>query len=116
MKLHILKKRFDVGRKVDDFLDQVSESGILFQHGVDAYLKGNIEPFEKKIEDIAHVEHVGDALRRDLEELLYTQTLIPESQGDVLELLENMDNLLDRFKGALWRFEIEQPNIYPSVN
>ena len=90
MEFNILKKRFDIGRKFDDFLDKVSESGILFKHGVDAYLKGNIDSFEKKIEDITAVEHHGDALRRDLEEQLYTQTLIPESRGDVLELLPAM--------------------------
>ncbi len=116
MEFNILKKRFDIGRKIDDFLDKVSESGILFKHGVDSYLRGNIESFSKKIEDIAHVEHMGDALRRDLEEQLYTQTLIPESRGDVLELLENMDSLLDRFKGALWQFEIERPDIYPELH
>ncbi len=116
MEFSFLKKRFGIGRKMDDFLDKVSEAGMLFQHGVDAYLKGNRPSFVKKIEDIADVEHVGDALRRDLEEQLYTQTLIPDSRGDVLELLENMDGLLDRFKGALWRFEIEQPDIYPELH
>lgn len=116
MEFNILKKRFDIGRKFDDFLDKVSESGILFKHGVDAYLKGNIDSFEKKLEDITAVEHRGDALRRNLEEQLYTQTLIPESRGDVLELLESMDGLLDRFKGALWRFEIERPDIYPELH
>lgn len=116
MTFDILKKRFGVGRRVDDFLDKVSESGMLFQLGVEAYLKANRESFAKKIEDISSVEHVGDALRRDLEELLYTQTLIPESRGDVLELLESMDGLLDRFKGSLWRFDIEQPDIYPELH
>lgn len=116
MDFNILKKRFDIGRKIDDFLDKVSESGILFKHGLDAYLKGNIASFEKKIEDISSVEHMDDALRRDLEVQLYTQTLIPESRGDVLELLESMDGLLDRFKGALWRFEIERPEIYPQLH
>jgi predicted phosphate transport protein (TIGR00153 family) len=89
----------------------VSESGLLFKLGVDSYLKGNVESFEKKLEDITHTENQGDSLRRSLEEQLYMQTLIPESRGDVLELLENMDALLDRFKGAMWRFEIEYPAI-----
>ena len=116
MEFNILKKRFSIGRKVDDFLDKVSESGILFKHGVNAYLKNNNESFTKKIEDISRVEHMGDVLRRDLEEQLYTQTLIPESRGDVLELFESMDNLLDRFKGAMWQFEIERPVIYPELH
>ena len=62
------------------------------------------------------LEHQGDALRRSLEEQLYIQTLIPESRGDVLELLEAMDALLDRFKGALYRFDIEQPEINPEFH
>ena len=116
MEFNILKKRFSIGRKIDDFLDKVSESGILFRHGVNAYLKENNESFTKKIADISKVEHMGDTLRRDLEEQLYTQTLIPESRGDVLELLESMDGLLDRFKGALWQFEIERPVIFPELH
>jgi uncharacterized protein len=111
MDFRILKRKLEIGNRIDDFLDNVSESGLLFKLGVDSYLKGNVESFEKKLEDITQTENQGDSLRRSLEEQLYMQTLIPESRGDVLELLENMDTLLDRFKGAMWRFEIEYPAI-----
>ena len=111
MELRILKQKLEIGKRIDDFLDNVSESGLLFKLGVDSFLKGNLESFEKKLEDITHTEKQGDSLRRSLEEQLYVKTLIPESRGDVLELLENMDALLDRFKGAMWRFEIEYPVI-----
>lgn len=107
----ILKKKIGIEKQIDDFLDQVSESGLLFKSGIDAYLKNKIEAFEEKLESIVETEHHGDALRRSLEEQLYTQTLIPESRGDVLSLLESMDSLLDRFKGAMWRFDIECPVI-----
>jgi len=109
MDFRILKRKLEIGKRIDDFLDNVSESGLLFKLGVDSYLKGNVESFEKKLEDITQTENQGDSLRRSLEEQIYMQTLIPESRGDVLELLENMDALLDRFKGAMWRFEIEHP-------
>ncbi len=112
MGISILKKKMGIEKQIDDFLDQVSESGLLFKYGVEAYLKGDMEAFENKIKSIAETEHRGDDLRRSLEEQLYLQTLIPESRGDVLELLESMDSLLDRFKGALWRFDIEHPNIF----
>jgi len=113
MGINILKRKVGIEKQVDDFLDQVSESGLLFKQGIDAYLKGNKEAFAMKLEQITDTEHKGDALRRSLEEHLYIRTLIPESRGDVLELLENMDSLLDRFKGALWRFDIENPEICP---
>jgi len=111
MGVSILKKKIGIEKQIDDFLDQVSESGLLFKSGVKAYLKGNLESFEKKIESISDTEHQGDALRRTLQEQLYRRTLIPESRGDVLALLERIDSLLDRFKGALWRFDIERPAI-----
>jgi len=116
MDFRILKRKLEIGKRIDDFLDNVSESGLCFKLGVDSYLKGNVESFEKKLEDITHTENQGDSLRRSLEEQLYVQTLIPESIGDVLELLENMDTLLDCFKGAMWRFEIEYPTIPPEMH
>ncbi len=116
MGISILKRKVGIEKQMDDFLDQVSESGLLFKQGAEAYLKGNNEAFEKKLEQISDTEHKGDALRRSLEEQLYTKTLIPESRGDVLELLENMDSLLDRFKGALWQFDIERPEINPEYH
>ena len=116
MEFRILKKRLDISKQFDVFLDKVNESGLLFKSGVDAYMSDTIESFEKKIEEIIEAEHDGDALRRDLEETLYVQTLIPESRGDVLELLENMDALLDRFKGALWKFNIERPELIKEFN
>ena len=49
MEFRILKKRLDIGRQFDDFLDKVSEAGLLFKTGIEAYLSGNIESFEKKL-------------------------------------------------------------------
>jgi predicted phosphate transport protein (TIGR00153 family) len=62
------------------------------------------------------VVHAGNDLRRSIQQYLYTKTLIPESREDVLELLEDMDSLLDRFKGALWRMEIENLHIKPDFH
>jgi len=111
MGFKILKRYLGIEKDIDDFLDQVSRSGLLFKSAIDSYLKGNMDDFERKKEEMIEVEHRGDALRRSLETQLYTKTLIPESRGDVLELLENMDTLLDHFKGAMWRFDIEHPEI-----
>ncbi len=104
---NIFRKNTSIERMIDDFLDQFSEAGLLFKAGVDIYLDGKKDRFKKTIEEITKIEHAGDALRRSIEEKLYRKTLIPESRGDVLELLESLDALLDRFKGALYRFDIE---------
>jgi len=116
MEFKILKHKFDIEKQIDDFLDQVSESGLLFKNGINDYLKGNMAAFDEKMSHIVDAEHKGDSLRRSIEERLYVRTLIPESRGDVLDLLENMDVLLDRFKGALYTFDIERPTIFPEIH
>jgi predicted phosphate transport protein (TIGR00153 family) len=112
----ILRRRIGIENQVDEFLDLVSESGLIFKMAIAAYLRGDIDAFMKKIEQISKAEHKGDSLTHTLEERLYVQTLIPDSRGDVLELLENLDSLLDNFKGALWQFEIERPDIWPEFH
>lgn len=109
--MRILQNKIGIEKLIDDFLDQVSQSGMIFKQGANAYLAKNRVDFERKLKEISDCEHSGDDLSRTINEHLYTKTLIPESRGDVLDLLESMDSLLDRFKGAMWRFEIEQPEI-----
>jgi predicted phosphate transport protein (TIGR00153 family) len=111
MTLRLLKKTSEIVKEVDDFLDQVSGAGLLFKSAINDYLHEHTDAFDQSIKEMIEIEHRGDALRRSLETQLYTKTLIPESRGDVLELLESMDQLLGLFKAALWRFDIEHPTI-----
>jgi uncharacterized protein Yka (UPF0111/DUF47 family) len=111
----ILKKRVGIEKQVDEFMDRVSEAGLLCMNGIESYLKGNMEAFAQAMTSIREAEHKGDALRRSIEQDLLRKTLIPESRGDVMEL-EDMDALLDRFTGLIWQFEIERPDICPEVS
>lgn len=111
MGINILRSSIKIQRQIDEFLNQISEAGLIFQSGAEAYLTDDMEGLETRLADITKKEHRGDELRRAIETQLYTKTLIPESRGDVLELLESMDYLLGGFKGALWRFDIEMPEI-----
>jgi len=61
--------------------------------------------------NVRSLETDADNLRRSIETQLYSRTLIPESRGDVLGLLENLDNIINLFEGALWQFSIEKPII-----
>lgn len=114
--MSILRKQIGVEKKIDNFLDLVIRSSLMFSQGAEAYLKGNKEDFHRKLEEIVEVEHAGDDLKRSIQQYLYTKTLIPESRGDVLQLIEDMDSLLDRFKGALWRLKIEHLDIEPAFH
>lgn len=107
----IFKSRTSIEREIGSFLDMASESGLIFTKGIDAYLAGNITLFEEHLTHIIETEKKADKLRHSIEDLLYRKTLIPESRGDVLELIERMDVLLGGFKGVMYRIDIERPEI-----
>lgn len=112
----IFKNRTGIEKEIDSFLNLASESGLIFMQGIDAFLIGNLDSFSEHLSHIVETEKEADTLRRSIEDLLYRKTLIPESRGDVLELIERMDALLGRFKGVMFRIEIERPNINPQFH
>ena len=101
--------------EIDEFLDLLSEAGLLFKYAVYEYLEhGSCEAFEEKLHQVNEIESTADDLRRSIETQLYVQTLIPDARGDVLGLLENLDKITNRIEGSLWGFSIENPDI-PAV-
>lgn len=107
----IFKERTGIEKEIDNFLDLASESGLIFTEGINAYLRNNLDIFKEHLTHNVETEKKADTLRRSIEDLLYRRTLIPESRGDVLQLIERMDTLLGQFKGVMFRFEIERPVI-----
>ena len=98
--------------QIDEFLDGVSQSGLLFKLAIKIYLiQGATLEFEEKLSQVNELESRGDMLRRKVEQELYSHMLLPESRGDVLSLLENLDSILNRLQGTLWAFSIETPDI-----
>lgn len=107
----LFKKTKKLEMKTDEFLDMVSQSGIAFKEAIRLYLKTNQSQFEDHFVNVKHLENRADILRKEIEEQLYSETLIPESRGDVLALLENTDNVINSAKETLLRFSIEQPEV-----
>ncbi len=110
--LALFRRTKALENEIDGFLDKLSEAGLSFHRAVQIYLaSGATTEFEDKLSHVNTLESEADHLRRSIEAQLYAQTLIPESRGDVLGLLENLDSVLNLFEGALWGFSIETPEI-----
>ena len=108
----LLRQTRELENQVDEFLDKLSQSALLFRDAVGNYLAdGASDEFEDKLKHVNTLESEADSLRRSVETQLYSQTLIPESRGDVLGLMENLDSVLNDIEGALWSFSIEDPDI-----
>lgn len=98
--------------QIDEFLDKITECGLVFQQAMGSYYEsGYLEEFNTYLEQGSALESRGDSLRRVIEADLYTRTLIPDLRGDVLRLLEDMDNLMNIYEADLYRFSIQRPEI-----
>ena len=98
--------------EIDEFLDKLSESSMTYQIAISSYLTHGPTPaFDEMVQRLAEFESRDDALRRSIEAQIYRETLIPESRGDVLGLLETLDQIHGLMEGGLYAFSIEKPVI-----
>ncbi len=110
-RVALFSKTRELESQIDEFCDKVDQGAMTFKFGINSYINDDYAAFEEKLTQINQLESQGDSLRRNVERRLYEQTLIPESRGDVLGLLENMDSILNKCEGAMWQFAIEKPKI-----
>ncbi len=107
----LLKTTKLIESQIDQFLDIVSDSAILYKLGIEDYLKERYTQFEERLQQIRELERKADDLRVHIERYLYEHTLIPENRGDVLAILENTDEVIDNMKDSILQFSIEMPQI-----
>ncbi len=103
-------------KQIDQFLDKVDEGNLIFKEGVRNYLNGNRESFLDNLRTISSLESDADILRRKIENTLYTQSLMPQLRGDIMRLLEELDNIIDLAKHNLFQFDVEVPYVPTELN
>jgi predicted phosphate transport protein (TIGR00153 family) len=110
-----LKKTKKLETQIDEYLDLVIKGGLIFKLGIKSFLDNQLEAFEGHLSDLRKTEETADDLRRNIEIKLYTRTLIPESRGDVLGLMESCDKVLNITTETLLEFSVEIPNLLPEL-
>lgn len=112
VKLNLFSKAKALESKIDIFHDKVIDSAMTFKKSVREYLNaGRSDEFKKINKQLRQIEHDADQLRRDIENRLYSQNLIPDLRANVLEMVENLDRVINRFDEVSYQFYIEQPEI-----
>jgi len=96
---------------IDKYLDNITKAILTFDQGIKEYFNGNIDLFEDKFKETSQLESDSDELRRDIKYTLYRDLLIPDSRGDVLGLLETLDDVIDVTEEVLRAFSIEKPTV-----
>ena len=99
--------------QLDEFLDLLSESSILYRAGLTYYLDNggsDNDAFQNKLKQVDQAESRADQLRRTIEQTLYKQSLIPDLRADMLSMLEDLDFLINVFEENLYAYSVEKPS------
>ena len=107
----LLRKTKQLEQQIDNYLELVVQGAVVFREGLNFYLEQQLDRFNERVEKLDLLEGEGDTLRRTIETTLYMETLIPESRGDVLGLMESSDKVLNRLANVLVQFNVEHPGI-----
>jgi predicted phosphate transport protein (TIGR00153 family) len=109
---HLFSGTRSLEYQIDEFLDKVSEAGMVFGRAIRVYLnQGASDEYHDFLNQAADIERRGDELRRTIETELYARTLIPDLRADVMALLEGIDHLINVYEGDLFRISIQSPEI-----
>lgn len=100
---------------IDNFLDNISTAAMIFEQGIKEYYGGKMVPFEAHCNDIKILEHESDDLRRNIKHTLYRELLIPDARGDVLGLIETLDNVIDNTQKVMFHYLVEKPIVWDDL-
>lgn len=112
----IFKKTRSLEEKFNKFLNLTNETSLILLEGIKCYLNKNNEEFERYLAQLTKLEQEADSLRREIETVLYEKTLLPESRGDIFNLLEDLDDVINQTEETLLEFSIEIPEIPEKYN
>ena len=112
LKISLFPQTKALEDKIDSFHDKIIDSATLFKSAVKIFFEADSRNQYKAVnKQIKEVEHNADALRREIENQLYAQNLLPNLQADVLQLVESLDKINNQIDEVIYKFYIEQPEI-----
>lgn len=93
---------------VDEYLGKAEECLKCFREGLETYFaRGLGADFDTLVEKTRMAESTCDDLRRQIETAMYEKSLIPESRGDVLGLMESLDRVPNRAESVLYMIQTQ---------
>ena len=87
-------------KELDEYLHNLNTITRTMREAIGAYLKEDMQEFLRLFEEINNVESHLDTLRRDIEERIYEQRLLPDTRDDILALLESLDRIPNRIQAV----------------
>ena len=110
--MEFFKKTKLLETKINTFLNNIIHGGELLTLAMQCYFKkGCCTEFMHLREKVSSLEAENDSLRRDVENQLYAQLLLPDMRSDILGLIEGCDRIINKYETDLILISVEQPKI-----
>jgi len=113
--INIFKTSKSVALSIDEFFDKIDLGTLNFKKGVQNYIDGNLNEFAQNLKSISVLESEADTIQRKIENDFYLHSLMPNYASDILNLLESVDDTIDRSKDVLSQFDVETPHIPEAI-
>ena len=102
--------------KIDEFFDNIDLGLLVFREAVKAYLGKDMESFRRHLQKVDSLEKNADKLQRSIENEMVTHSILPQHRGEVSNLIDELDEIIDALKSSLNEINIEIPDIPSSLN
>ena len=105
----LFRKEQQVEQLIYRYLDSLKMAQDNFLKAMNVYFqKGFCEDLDFLVEQTHKVESKADDTRYEIETMMYAKALIPESRGDVLGLLEAIDQIPGLFELILYMIQTQK--------
>jgi predicted phosphate transport protein (TIGR00153 family) len=106
------KKERQVETAIEEYLLVVEAAMSTMSEAFDIYFaEGLCEKFRSLVEKTHEHEHAADLKRRAIESAMYGKSLIPESRGDILGMLEAIDLVPGKCESVLYQVWMQNMSI-----
>ncbi len=109
--INILKTSKSVALTIDEFFDKIDLGILNFKKGASNYINGNNAEFDQNLKTINILDIEADTIKRKIENEFYLHSLMPNYSSDILNLIESVDDIIDKSKDILNQFEVETPHM-----
>ena len=108
----LFKKENRVETLIFEYIDTLKLVQESFLHAINACLEDNkCENFDFLIVQTHKSESRADDIRDEINNLMYSKALIPDSRGDIMQLIESMDLIPHFFERVLFVMQTQKLTI-----
>jgi predicted phosphate transport protein (TIGR00153 family) len=107
-----INKQKKVESSLAEYREKVSTCLEVFENSIQQYLEtSDKSALEINCVEIHKAESQADDIRREIEVMMYSKALFPESRGDILVLLETMDRVPNQAEATIHMISNQQIGI-----